>query len=105
MKVLAPSLLILLFCFSAAAQAPDLAAGNSLEELRDKRNVLLVVFKSRVIDASDREGAIIDDVCMPIRIRRAGIAGSTPNSLKSSISTFANTRASVPPVSCPRPIT
>jgi hypothetical protein len=60
--VSAPIVLVLLFCFSAAAQAPDLAAGNSLEEVRDKRNVLLVVFKSRVIDASDREGAIIDDV-------------------------------------------
>src|ERR1044072_3114170 len=67
MKVLAPSLLLLLFCFSAAAQAPDLAAGNSLEELRDKRNVLLVVFKSRVIDVSDREGAIIDDALHPDR--------------------------------------
>ena len=62
MKVLAPSLLLLLFCFSAAAQAPDLAAGNSLEEVRDKRNVLLVVFKSRVLDVSDRERSIIDDV-------------------------------------------
>src|SRR3954452_9418669 len=62
MRVLAPALLVLLFCFSAAAQTPDLADGNSLAEVRDKRNVLLVVFKSRVIDAGDREGGIIDDV-------------------------------------------
>jgi hypothetical protein len=62
MKVLAPTLLVLLLCFSAAAQAPDVTGGNSLEEVRDKRNALLVVFKSRVIDVSDRERAIIDDV-------------------------------------------
>ena len=62
MKVLAPALLVLFFCFSAAAQTPDLATSNSLQEVRDKRNVLLIVFKSRVIDAGDREGAIIDDV-------------------------------------------
>ena len=62
MKVLIPTLFILLLCFSAAAQAPDVTIGNSLEEVRDKRNVLLVVFKSRVIDVSDRECAIIDDV-------------------------------------------
>jgi hypothetical protein len=47
---------------SAAAQARDLTLGNSLEEVRDKRNVLLVVFKSRVLDVSNGERAIIDDV-------------------------------------------
>jgi hypothetical protein len=62
MKVLAPALLVLFCCLPAAAQAPDVTLGNSLEEVRDKRSVLLVVFKSRVIDASDRERAIIDDV-------------------------------------------
>src|SRR5678810_584670 len=62
MKVFTPTLLVLLLCFSATAQAPDVTLGNSLEEVRDKRNALLVVYKSRVIDASDREGAIIDDV-------------------------------------------
>ena len=62
MKVLAPTLLVLLLCLSAPAQAPDLTIGNSLEEVRDKRNALLVVFKSRVIDVNDRERAIIDDV-------------------------------------------
>ena len=36
--------------------------GNSLAEVRDKRNVLLVVFKSRVLDVEDRERAIIEDV-------------------------------------------
>lgn len=62
MKVLAPTVLLFVLCFSAAAQEPDLAIGNSLEEVRDKRNALLVVYKSRVIDAGDRERAIIEDV-------------------------------------------
>jgi hypothetical protein len=62
MKILTPTVLILLLCFSVAAQAPDPALGNSLEEVRDKQNALLVVYKSRVIDAGDRERAIIEDV-------------------------------------------
>lgn len=62
MKVLAPALLLLSLCFSVAAQAPDVADGNSLQEVRDKRSALLVVYKSRVIDAGDRERAIIEDV-------------------------------------------
>ena len=62
MKVLTPTVLVLLLCFSAAAQAPDPAIGNSLEEVRDKHNVLLVVYKSRIIDAGDRERAVIEDV-------------------------------------------
>lgn len=33
-----------------------------MAEVRDKRSALLVVFKSRVLDVSDRERAIIDDV-------------------------------------------
>jgi|ERR1043165_199604 hypothetical protein len=61
MKVLTPTLLLFVLYFCAAAQAPigDL---NSLAEVRDKHSALLVVFKSRVLDVSDREGAIIDDV-------------------------------------------
>lgn len=66
MKALFPILLMLLICFSAAAQEPfgDSAPPfvNSLEEVRFKRTALLVVFKSRVIDLSDRERAIIQDV-------------------------------------------
>lgn len=62
MKVLAPALLVLFLCFSSAAQAPELVDGNSLQEVRDKRSALLVVYKSRVIDAGDRERAIIEDV-------------------------------------------
>jgi hypothetical protein len=62
MKVLTPTVFVLLLCFSTAAQAPDTAIGNSLAEVRDKHNVLLVVYKSRVIDAGDRERAIIEDV-------------------------------------------
>ena len=63
MKAVAPILLLFLLYFpTAAAQEPLGGHGNSLEEVRDKRNVLLVVFKSRVIDVGDREGAIIEDV-------------------------------------------
>lgn len=62
MKVLTPTILVLLLCFSAAAQEPDFIIGNSLEEVRDKHSALLVVYKSRVIDAGDREHAIIEDV-------------------------------------------
>ncbi len=61
MKAVAPVLLLFLCCFSAVAQEP-VAESNSLSEIRDKQNALLVVFKSRVIDAGDRERAIIEDV-------------------------------------------
>lgn len=37
-------------------------AGNSLAELRDKHRALLVVFRSRVVDVSGGERAIIEDV-------------------------------------------
>src|SRR5215207_1234213 len=61
MKAIAPILLLFLCYFSAGAQetATD---GNSLSEIRDKQNALLVVFRSRVIDVEDRERAIIEDV-------------------------------------------
>lgn len=63
MKAVAPILLFFLLCFSTVAQSPVIA-GNSLEEVRNKRSALLVVFKSRVfnVDADDRERALIDDV-------------------------------------------
>jgi hypothetical protein len=61
MKVLIPTLLLLMLCLSATAQAP-VDEANSLQEVRDKHSALLVVFKSSVLDVSDREGAIIDDV-------------------------------------------
>ena len=63
MKATTLALLFLLLCFSTAAQSPAIE-GNSLEEVRDKRAALLVVFKSRVlnVDVSDRERGIIDDV-------------------------------------------
>src|ERR1051325_11540922 len=50
MKALDSILILLLLCFAAVAQSP-VVEGNSLEEVRDKRNALLVVFKSRVLDA------------------------------------------------------
>jgi len=61
MRVVFPIILLFLLCSSAAAQEL-LQPANSLEEVRDKRNVLLIVFKSRVLDVSDREHAIIEDV-------------------------------------------
>jgi len=61
MKVLTPILLLIALSFSATAQAP-VGDHNSLSEVRDKHSALLVVFKSRVLDAADRERAIIDDV-------------------------------------------
>lgn len=63
MKKVFPIVLVLLCCVCASAQETvDEAHVNSLAELRDKRSALLVVFKSRVIDASDRDSAIIQDV-------------------------------------------
>jgi hypothetical protein len=61
MKAVAPILLLILFCFSAVAHQP-VADDNSLSEIRDKQNAMLVVFKSRVLDVNDRERAIIEDV-------------------------------------------
>ena len=66
MKAVLPILLVLLISFSAAAQEPSgesaPAEGNSLAEIRHMQSALLVVFKSRVIDVTDGERAIIQDV-------------------------------------------
>jgi len=66
MTRLSPLLLLLLIGISTAAQQPAGATApppsNSLSELRDKRNALLVVFRSRVVDVSDHERAIVEDV-------------------------------------------
>jgi hypothetical protein len=61
MKALALILFVLTICLSAGGQ-PSVIESNSLDEIRDKRSALLVVFKSRVIDVEDRERAIIEDV-------------------------------------------
>ena len=61
MKAVAAILLLFLLYLPTAAQEP-LGNDNSLAEVRNKRNVLLVVFKSRVLDITDRERAIIEDV-------------------------------------------
>jgi hypothetical protein len=66
MKAVFPILLVLLICCSSVAQEPSDEApsppANSLEEVREMRSALLVVFKSRILDVSDRERAIIQDV-------------------------------------------
>lgn len=55
--------LVLATCGSAVAQDKSAAdAGRSLAEIRDKHRALLVVFRSRVVDASGGERAIIEDV-------------------------------------------
>jgi len=61
MKAVPLILILFLLCFSAAAQEV-VVNGNSLDDVRDKRSALLVVFKSRVLDVSDGERAIIEDV-------------------------------------------
>jgi len=66
MKVVVVILLVLLISFSALAQEPvgenTTAASNSLAEVRNAQTAILVVFKSGVIDVTDRERAIIQDV-------------------------------------------
>jgi hypothetical protein len=54
-------------CFSVHAQNSDVKvqsahAGNSLAEVRDMHRALLVVFRSRVVDVSGGERAMIEDV-------------------------------------------
>jgi len=66
MRAVTPILLLFLICFSAAAQESlgdgVLSPRNSLSEVLDKESALLLVFRSRVINASDRERSIIEDV-------------------------------------------
>jgi len=56
--------LILLQCVSGLPQASTAPAEStsSLSEVRDKHRALLIVFRSSVLDASDNERAIIDQV-------------------------------------------
>jgi hypothetical protein len=66
-KFLTFVVLALASCASALAQQDAATvntahAGNTLIELGDKRRALLVVLRSRVLDVSDRERAIMDDV-------------------------------------------
>jgi hypothetical protein len=66
-KQSALALLVLTTCVCAVAQESgsrlqSAHAGTALSEVRDKRRALLVVFRSRILDASGNERAIIDDV-------------------------------------------
>ena len=62
MKAVVASI-ILVFLLYLPTAAQELGGdGNSLAEVRDKRSALLIVFKSRVVDLDDPEGAIIEDV-------------------------------------------
>ena len=53
--------IVLATCASVVAQ-DDSGGSHALVELRDKRRALLVVFRSRVLDAGDNERAVIEDV-------------------------------------------
>lgn len=60
-------LVVLAMSVGAVAQEKDARsrsahAGGALAEVRDKHRALLVVFRSRVVDASGNERAIIEDV-------------------------------------------
>jgi hypothetical protein len=56
--------LILLQCVSGLPQSPTSPdeSTSSLIQVRDKHRALLIVFRSSVLDASDNERAIIDQV-------------------------------------------
>jgi len=59
------AILLLASCISASAQdnaTTSAVVVTPLDEIRDKHRALLVVFRSRVLDVSDGERAIIDDV-------------------------------------------
>ena len=66
MRFVLLALIVLASCAAAAAQQNETQtahAGHSLNELIDKRRVVLVVFRSRVVDVGEnRERAIIEDV-------------------------------------------
>jgi hypothetical protein len=69
------ALVLLLTCLNAAAQeVPATNHAGSLSEQRDKQRVLLVVFKSRVIDVNNDDRAIIDDVLKGDRTPRGRYA-------------------------------
>lgn len=62
-----PAFLLIAACNFARAQVTNgglrsAHAASALAEVRDKHRALLVVFRSRVLDVSDGERAIIDDV-------------------------------------------
>jgi hypothetical protein len=70
LRVACATLFVGVACVTNASAQPaeTVAADNqnnhvgTITELRDKQRALLVVFKSRVVDASNTERAIIDDV-------------------------------------------
>lgn len=67
LRLACAGLMVLLACLAVVAQEErGPVDGNnhvaSLTELRSKQRALLVVYKSRVLDLNDRDGAIIDDV-------------------------------------------
>jgi len=68
-RVAGSTLLVILACVANVLAQPAEPAGEdqknhvgTISELRDKQRALLVVFRSRVVDVSNRDRAIIEDV-------------------------------------------
>jgi hypothetical protein len=61
-RVIIIGLLVLLYSVPALPQERTSASSANLSEVRDKRRALLLVFRSAVIDASNSERTIIDQV-------------------------------------------
>jgi hypothetical protein len=69
LRVACATLIVMLACVANVLAQPAEPStedqnnhAGTISELRDKQRALLVVFKSRVIDVSNRDRAIIDDV-------------------------------------------
>lgn len=88
---------MLLSCLTTLAQeVPASNHAGSLSELRDKQRALLVVFKSRVIDANNDERAIIDDVLKGDRTPRGRYAW-VYNDLAGKLNKYINKHGSMLP--------
>jgi len=96
-KYLLLACVMLVACFTVAAQETGPSNHvSSLSELRDKQRALLVVFKSRVIDVSNAEGAIIDDVLKGDRTPRGRYAW-VYNDLANKLNKYINKHNSMLP--------
>jgi len=96
-KYLLLACVMLVACFTVAAQETGPSNHvSSLSELRDKQRALLVVFKSRVIDVSNAEGAIIDDVLKGARTPRGRYAW-VYNDLANKLNKYINKHNSMLP--------
>ena len=92
-----PLIVILLSCLNVAAQdAPASNHAGSLSEVRGMQRALLVVFKSRVIDVSNDERPIIDDVLKGDRTPKGRFAW-VYNDLAGKLNKYINKHGSMLP--------